>query len=509
MEKKRTTKDIIAFAEKWSFKFRDYGISYIELVDHFMADDCEELGFEMDCGHAFSEAYPGAFNNVQKLLKILKDIKDISLLGSAIYSKWRYYNHWAYSGSEILEPKNRSWFIIALERLSEIALGKIDSTSWQLKKITLRSSDSFYWIIPEPGKVMEQLLTITREGRVWYSGYDFPDELDKPNKIESKYLRIQKEEAENILDKILLSLYCYPIPILSACDVGFWNLKVTKDDDRTETRRGFLLGCVEVDDVDLTDLIQRTLKMRNLFAFGGESSPDEISKITIEYSCVSKIKHFDPATEKLVDVLRLYSEAIILNREDQSIEQHQKIGTGCNIVKRIHVENNDVSNFLDIINSNEFFKYTISEPDDVIQREDDNRNYRITIDYQNDPSRVIKGTFDRYGLPSDYEEFAAELAKLLKAYEKNGIINPDVYNRVKRRKDEYIFCSVKFKDNNKSYYYLADEDEYEVGDYVLVPLGYENNPTNGKIVKVEYYKEELTPYPINKTKKIIRKSYKD
>lgn len=50
-------KHIHDFAVKWCDKFRDQNINYIDLVDHFMADDCAALGFEMDCGHAFSERY--------------------------------------------------------------------------------------------------------------------------------------------------------------------------------------------------------------------------------------------------------------------------------------------------------------------------------------------------------------------------------------------------------------------------------------------------------------------
>jgi len=33
-------KQIHEFAVKWRDKFRDQNINYIELVDHFMADDC-------------------------------------------------------------------------------------------------------------------------------------------------------------------------------------------------------------------------------------------------------------------------------------------------------------------------------------------------------------------------------------------------------------------------------------------------------------------------------------
>lgn len=85
-----------------------------------MAVDCETLGFGMDCGHAFSEKYGTAAYDTEELQRIIGQITDISLLGSAIYSRWRYFTHWAYSGSEILAPENRAWFIIALCRLDEL-----------------------------------------------------------------------------------------------------------------------------------------------------------------------------------------------------------------------------------------------------------------------------------------------------------------------------------------------------------------------------------------------------
>lgn len=108
---------ICSFANKWLEKFEDRNISYLEIIDGTMGDECKTLGFEMDCGRAFTEKYGDAINNHNALCKMTKDITDIYLLGSAIFSKWRYFNHWAYSGAEILEPQNREWFLIALNRL--------------------------------------------------------------------------------------------------------------------------------------------------------------------------------------------------------------------------------------------------------------------------------------------------------------------------------------------------------------------------------------------------------
>ena len=93
-------KQIHDFTVKWCDKFRDQNINYIELVDH-----------------AFSERYGQAANNHEALDSIIDDVTDIPLLGSAIYSQWRYFNHWAYDAAEILAPQNRAWFILALGRL--------------------------------------------------------------------------------------------------------------------------------------------------------------------------------------------------------------------------------------------------------------------------------------------------------------------------------------------------------------------------------------------------------
>ncbi len=43
-------KEVHNFAVKWLDKFKNQQIDYIELVDHYLADDCDALGFEMDSG---------------------------------------------------------------------------------------------------------------------------------------------------------------------------------------------------------------------------------------------------------------------------------------------------------------------------------------------------------------------------------------------------------------------------------------------------------------------------
>lgn len=66
-------------------------------------------------------------------------------------------------------------------------------------------------------------------------------------------------------------------------------------------------------------------------------------------------------------------------------------------------------------------------------------------------------------------------------------------------------CSVEFEEGYKSYYYIADEDNIEVGDCVVVPVGKDNHHSVAEVVKIEYFAEEEVPLPLEKTKHIIRK----
>lgn len=87
------------------------------------ADYCFSIGFEMDCGEAFMDKYSNrAFNDAAYLQRIINDINDIDLLGSGIFSYWRYVTHWSYSCS--FNDENRKWMILALCRLKELSTGK-------------------------------------------------------------------------------------------------------------------------------------------------------------------------------------------------------------------------------------------------------------------------------------------------------------------------------------------------------------------------------------------------
>lgn len=84
------------------------------------ADRCFSLGIEMDCGNSLEAAYPGlSLQNLDYFKRIVKEIVDVDMLASAIFSKYRYITHWSYNES-LTDEDNREWFIVAFEQLVKI-----------------------------------------------------------------------------------------------------------------------------------------------------------------------------------------------------------------------------------------------------------------------------------------------------------------------------------------------------------------------------------------------------
>ena len=86
--------------------------------DPQFADDCRALGFEMDCGRSFAEAFPGQQGfEAESLKAVLPQITDARFLGTAIFSCWRYFSHWECAPP----PEDASeWFRLAFGRLREL-----------------------------------------------------------------------------------------------------------------------------------------------------------------------------------------------------------------------------------------------------------------------------------------------------------------------------------------------------------------------------------------------------
>ena len=71
----------------------------------------------------------------------------------------------------------------------------------------------------------------------------------------------------------------------------------------------------------------------------------------------------------------------------------------------------------------------------------------------------------------------------------------------------YIYVSVNFKIGGQSYSYRTNDTSIKNGDMVIVPAGEAEKV--GYVTAVNTYRKSDVPYPIEKTKLVIRKATKD
>lgn len=118
-----TKEKIIEFSKKYiGFFEQEYGSiesKYRFFDTDSFSNDCRALGFEMDCGNAFIAALGENAWSSKGLRLSIDRIEDVNLIGSALYSKWREYNHW--SSPSDANDETKEWFLMLLKRMQELS----------------------------------------------------------------------------------------------------------------------------------------------------------------------------------------------------------------------------------------------------------------------------------------------------------------------------------------------------------------------------------------------------
>lgn len=261
---------------------------------------------------------------------------------------------------------------------------------------------------------------------------------------------------------------------------------------------------------DSSDHVQETAGMDDLPNSYGNCKRDIITRITLDYHRITKIKPNEVPEDAAREYLTWdYTESLIIDRKTESLEHIQNVGTECKVSRKYEIKCG-IENLLDNFDAEDLFSHIKGNPGDVIETPNETKNYKITVEYKNKPQRIIEGSYDKNGLPEDFAYFAETVINFIGFYGIGEILDPSVYGKIKRRQSEHIFCSVVFDAGYKSYYYLTDDDSIEIGDFVFVPAGHNNREVLVEVVDIEYFSDENVPIPLEKTKRIIRKyTYED
>lgn len=120
----------------WKERIHQFAEDWIDLLNqresnpkrfwlHFigLGHECAESGFYMDTGKEFRKRYPDCFDvdECDYLEELISSIDDRELIGSAIFSMWRYKTHWeTFDGSIIWSDNAQKWFLLLFQRLEEM-----------------------------------------------------------------------------------------------------------------------------------------------------------------------------------------------------------------------------------------------------------------------------------------------------------------------------------------------------------------------------------------------------
>ncbi|MDR1207716.1 MAG: DUF4011 domain-containing protein, partial [Holosporales bacterium] len=75
-----------------------------------------------------------------------------------------------------------------------------------------------------------------------------------------------------------------------------------------------------------------------------------------------------------------------------------------------------------------------------------------------------------------------------------------------QQEDKVMICNVTFPKSSRSYAYISNDATLKANDKVVVPVGSNNAENIGTVVSTGFYTRSTAPYPVEKTKQIIRKA---
>ena len=486
-------KEVYDFAVKWRKKFSSQNPDCMELIGSALPDDCEKLDFIMDSGKSFTQKYADAYGYYEKLKDVIDSIDDIPLLGSAIYSKWRYYNHWAYSAGEILEAESLNWFILAFSRLAELSDKGSMSFVGELEKIEITTNKLYSPSILRSGTEIEQHITIDKNGVALFSGFNYTGPNSNPTVGRKTQISVDSNILEMIFD-IFTTLFSYGYTENQTDgSTGNWRLVLTNVHGHKYKFCGALSDNSSSKGPSISNLIREALGMDDLFVFDGNTLPNRIDKITFSHCCPSESGDGLP-----------WSENLVIDRSSQTIEYSWNYKSGYSVSHTYRL-NDEIGNLLDKFDPRIFFTTISGTIKSTTVQSDSENSYTVSIVYNNCLGRVISGTFDKTGLPQDFPYFSKEVYRLIKNFFSGDMFDPSVYSAVSRHTSSYIYCKVMFEENGKSYYYITDDETINIGDLVVVPAGPDNAESVVKVVDIHRYSIEDVPFPVEKTKRILRK----
>lgn len=230
-----------------------------------------------------------------------------------------------------------------------------------------------------------------------------------------------------------------------------------------------------------------------------------IDRVQVQYSRCSRIGKQNLGLPNVKYVFWNHREEIFIDRKSETIRLCSYLEAGNRVTREFHVEEL-VPEMLDKLTVlDRAGRFQVTEEKKQLPK-GEKREYKIVLGYEDGEQKVLTGIFDRLGIPEIWEGISEYLREFIRYYEEMEMFNPAVYEVGRKRTGEYIYCSVAFTELGDTYYYLTDDESLKIGDFVVVPAGRKNEEKTVCIQDIEYFQREEVPFPLERTKKILRRA---
>ena len=145
--------------------------------------------------------------------------------------------------------------------------------SSMIQKIQIISNNICYGPPPEHETEVEQHLTISSSGRIWFNAYNFMGGFDNYKKGRTFQKSIGKENAEKLIS--LIDEYTKTGPIIMATDCGSWDLKITNINKTSASFFGPLIDEIYVREIPISKTIREIIGIDDMFLFDGNYSYED------------------------------------------------------------------------------------------------------------------------------------------------------------------------------------------------------------------------------------------
>ena len=135
----------------------------------------------------------------------------------------------------------------------------------KLQKATIKSNNVGFGPMPEPLEEVEQRLTISRCGRVWFSAYSYGG-----TRLRKKQVWLGEERACRLLH-LIGTYFCSGEELSLATDIGMWEMRLQDINGAATKFVGSLCCAFQVEGRDLSTIIREELGMRDLFLYDGNN----------------------------------------------------------------------------------------------------------------------------------------------------------------------------------------------------------------------------------------------